>query len=111
MKIKKAPKTGVHALLADERIRRWTMGDGATVYAAQDIVAVLTDTAHPEEFWADLKVREPYLAHRVIQLEVEPRTVAPEIVRSPVEKGASCGRPSVTFWRRECEIPNACAES
>ena len=78
MKIKKAPKTGVHALLADERIRRWTMEDGATVYAAQDIVAVLTDTAHPEEFWADLKVREPYLAHRVIQLEVVPRTVAPD---------------------------------
>jgi prophage antirepressor-like protein len=51
----------VTALFENEQVRR-VMHDGQYHYAAADIVRVLADTEHPEEYLFDLKVREPALA-------------------------------------------------
>ncbi|HYE18819.1 MAG TPA: hypothetical protein VEA69_10265 [Tepidisphaeraceae bacterium] len=48
-------------LLGDPHIRHG-LADGKTVYAIEDVLTVLLETAHPAEAWADLKRREPALA-------------------------------------------------
>ena len=51
----------VTALFDNDQVRRVTH-DGQLHYAAADIVRELADTAHPEEYLFELKVREPALA-------------------------------------------------
>ena len=41
---------GISALLNNEQIRR-TNRDSKSWYAATDVVAVLTDSQHPDEYW------------------------------------------------------------
>jgi prophage antirepressor-like protein len=63
MTIKKHKNTlsPVTALFENDRVRR-AMHDGQWHYAAADIVRELANTADPEEYLFDLKVREPALA-------------------------------------------------
>jgi hypothetical protein len=51
----------VTALFENDQVRR-VMHDGQLHYAAADIVRALADTAHPDEYLFDLKVREPAMA-------------------------------------------------
>jgi hypothetical protein len=48
-------------LLGDPHIRHG-LADGKTVYAIEDVLSVLLETAHPADAWAGLKRREPALA-------------------------------------------------
>ena len=52
------------------RIRRAYHAD-RTYYSVTDLIRVLTDTEFPDEFWADLKKREPLLASAEEVLEIE----------------------------------------
>src|SRR3954471_2130725 len=53
----------IQGLLSDPRIRRAAREDGKqTWYNAVGVVQVLTETEHAEEYWNDLKQREPVLA-------------------------------------------------
>ena len=61
MSTTKRTQTGINGLLNSERVRR-VERDGRTFYAAVDVVAVLTDSRHPAQYWEDLKQREPALA-------------------------------------------------
>src|SRR5215213_1334546 len=58
---KKNMLSPVTALFENDQVRR-VMHDGQYHYAAADIVRELADTAHPDEYLFDLKVREPALA-------------------------------------------------
>jgi DNA-damage-inducible protein D len=51
----------VTALFENDQVRR-VMHDGQWHYAAADIVRELADTAHPDEYLFELKVREPAMA-------------------------------------------------
>ena len=57
-------------LLEHEQIRRFEHL-GRTFYAAQDVVAVLTESAHPAEYWEDLKLLEPAISRWVETIEVK----------------------------------------
>jgi hypothetical protein len=52
---------GLNALLGAEQVRR-TQRDAKVLFAAVDVVAVLTGGREPERLWADLKARDPALA-------------------------------------------------
>ena len=54
----------IENLLEHPDVRR-TERDGRTLYVAADIVAALVDSAHPGEYWEDLKQLEPALARWV----------------------------------------------
>jgi prophage antirepressor-like protein len=54
----------VDQLLEDQRVRKVEL-DGKTWFAAEDVVAVLTEAEHVAEFWKDLKHREPKLVRWV----------------------------------------------
>ena len=62
---RKPSKSPVQTLLADERIRHVIHG-GRTVYAVEDVVAVLGETEHPAELWGDLKSHHPAVLDRVV---------------------------------------------
>jgi hypothetical protein len=66
---RKATQNGAAALLNNDRIRRAYHAD-RTYYCVTDLIRVLTDTPYPEEFWNDLKKREPSLATLEEWLEV-----------------------------------------
>src|SRR5438105_4715230 len=69
MNMKRAPRTGLNALLHDERLRR-IVQDERTLYAAEDVVELLTEREHPQELRNDLKNREAALAERAIFVEL-----------------------------------------
>src|SRR5687768_5110962 len=69
MSTKRTPQTGLNALLQGDQVRR-VERDGRTLYAAVDVVAVLSGSQHPAECWADLKLREPALASLVEPAEL-----------------------------------------
>ena len=66
---RKQVQNGAVALLNDQRIRR-AYHEDRTYYSVTDLIRVLTETEHAEEFWADLKKREPSLANVEEWLEV-----------------------------------------
>jgi len=67
---RKSNGNGVAGLLNDDRIRR-TFFEDRTYYCVTDLIRVLTNTGYPEEYWSDLKQREPALASVEEALEVE----------------------------------------
>jgi DNA-damage-inducible protein D len=59
---KRTTQGGFNVLLNSEQVRRALTQEGRTLYAAMDVVAALSGSRQPAEYWADLKVREPGLA-------------------------------------------------
>ena len=57
-------QTPLRSLLAGEDVRRYDV-DGRRLFAAVDVIAALADTTQPEQYWSDLKRREPQLANLV----------------------------------------------
>jgi DNA-damage-inducible protein D len=57
--------TGINALLKGDAVRRIEPESGATLYAALDVVAALTDWQTAPELWNQIKVHEPQLARQV----------------------------------------------
>lgn len=62
------------ALLNDPRIRR-VESDGRTWYSPADVIALLADTQYPQQYWTDLKQREPVLAGMCEQVEVDQEVI------------------------------------
>jgi hypothetical protein len=58
---KRRNQGGLSNLLGADVVRRTLTQDGRTLYAAVDIVAAMSGSRQPAEYWADLKVREPGL--------------------------------------------------
>jgi prophage antirepressor-like protein len=67
---RKASQNGAGGLLNDGRIRRVHHEDH-TYYCVTDLIRVLTETEYPDEYWADLKKREPALGAIEEWMEVE----------------------------------------
>ena len=67
---RKQTQNGAVALLNDQRIRR-AYHEDRTYYSVTDLIRVLADTEHPEEYWEDLKKCEPSLANVEEWLEVD----------------------------------------
>jgi hypothetical protein len=67
---RKTSRFGLNSLLNDRRVRQ-VIHDGAATYPAADLVAVLTDSEHPQELWADLKRIHPALADRAVVFTLE----------------------------------------
>jgi hypothetical protein len=67
---RKVSQNGAAGLLNDDRIRH-AYHEDRTYYCVTDLIRVLTDTEYPQEYWADLKKREPVLASIEEGLEVE----------------------------------------
>src|SRR5437879_3877949 len=65
---RKRSANALRALLEDPRVRT-IEHEGQTWYAAEDVVAVLSDSAHPADLWTDLKGREPKLEQVAERLE------------------------------------------
>jgi hypothetical protein len=61
-------KNTLHGVLSDPRVLQ-AERDGQTWYSALGIVEVLAETEHPEEYWNDLKIREPLLAAMSEEIE------------------------------------------
>ncbi len=70
MKQKRMSLSTVRTLLEDQRVRRWE-NDGWTLYAAEDVVAVLAETNAAGELWQHLRHREPELEGLCHNLDVE----------------------------------------
>src|SRR4051812_38641515 len=62
------PQMGLKALMDGTQVRRVERA-GESIYSAVDVVATLADTSDPNQFWTDLKVREPRLAEIVEHAE------------------------------------------
>src|SRR5688572_10306793 len=75
----------VAALLSDPRIRRGYL-DGKTYYAIADVVRILAETEYPEEYWAELKKREPVFLGSESRVEVE-QTGGPAVVEATDQAG------------------------
>src|SRR5882672_10649764 len=71
------PQTGLNALTHSDRVRR-AQHDGQVLYAAMDVVAVLTNSQHAAQYWADLKTREPALAALCQQAEFHTPDAGPQ---------------------------------
>src|SRR3954462_14037212 len=67
---RKPTQYGATSLLNDPRIRR-AYHEDRTYYSVTDLIRVLTDTEFPDEYWADLKKREPSLASAEEVLEID----------------------------------------
>src|SRR3954462_3935135 len=76
---KRTSQGGFAALLSGEAVRRVLTQEGRTLYAAVDLVAALSGSRQPAEYWADLKVREPALASLS-----QPISFAPDAEAVPV---------------------------
>ena len=59
---------GIQSLLDGQDVRRVSV-EGQNWYAAVDVVRLLGDQTEPRELWEQLKLREPPLAHRALQME------------------------------------------
>jgi hypothetical protein len=68
MRSKSTPTSGIYGLLSDPRVLR-KQHEAEDWFSAVGIVQVLTESEHPEEYWNDLKLREPILASKVEPLE------------------------------------------
>lgn len=62
--------TGLSGLLEHDSVRRLRDAEGDTWrYSVLDVLALLADTDHPEEYWADLQHGDPHLARLADTLE------------------------------------------
>src|SRR5215212_7526001 len=68
-----------NVLLNSEQVRRALTQEGRTLFAVVDVVAALSGSRQPAEYWADLKVREPALANLS-----QPISFAPDAEALPV---------------------------
>src|SRR3954465_15600955 len=59
---------GLSVLLNDERVRR-AYHEGRAYYSIIDLIRVLSETEFPDEYWNDLKKREPALSNIEVWLE------------------------------------------
>jgi DNA-damage-inducible protein D len=75
----------IAASLSDPRVRRGYL-DGKTYYAITDVVRILAETDYPDEYWAELKKREPVLSGSEIRVEIE-QTGGPELVEATDQAG------------------------
>jgi DNA-damage-inducible protein D len=57
-------KTGLNTLINSDAVRR-VDHERRTLYAAVDVVRLLAETHHAEQYWTDLKLREPVLENLV----------------------------------------------
>ena len=79
--MKRMAGLSIENLLEHPHVRR-SERDGRTLYVAADVVAALVDSAHPAEYWDDLKQLEPGLARWVetVELHDDDMTVALDAV-------------------------------
>jgi DNA-damage-inducible protein D len=63
-------RSGVQSVLNDPRVRH-VEHDGRTLYVAADVVAVLGESEHPAELWADLKESQPAVGDRVTSVGLD----------------------------------------
>ena len=70
--------SNIRMLLERDAIRRIEQ-DGQTYYAAADLVGALVESERPEEYWRDLKQREPKLSTICEQLEAVGPDGVPEV--------------------------------
>jgi hypothetical protein len=67
---RKQVRNGLDVLLGDDRIRR-AFHEDQVYYSVSDLIRMLTETQHPEEYWAEMKRREPELGRLEEWMEVE----------------------------------------
>ena len=79
--MKRTVGMSIENLLEHPHVRR-AERDGRTLYAAADVVAALVESAHPAEYWEDLKQLEPALARWVetVDFHDDDVTVALDVV-------------------------------
>jgi hypothetical protein len=70
MQKRKQSQTTVQALLNDPRVRR-AYHEDRTYHSVTDLIRILADTQHPDEYWAEVKRHEPALAALEKSMEVE----------------------------------------
>ena len=68
----------IHALLTGDAVRRIEQPDGATLYAAIDVVTALTDAAAARGIWDQIKKHEPALAAQIHAAEFPADSKKPE---------------------------------
>jgi DNA-damage-inducible protein D len=66
---RKHTRNTISALLEQPTVRKVGYEDQA-YYSVEDLIAALTESAHPAEYWADLKRRETALASQCERLEL-----------------------------------------
>jgi DNA-damage-inducible protein D len=71
MSRKRISHAALSSLLHSGHVRR-VAKDGVTYFVAVDVLAQLADSEHPEEFWNDLKQREPQLLSLIELVEISP---------------------------------------
>ena len=64
LQARKTSRGGIGSLLGDSRVRQ-VIHESHTLYAAVDLVAVLSESQYPAERWEDLKNANPDVAERV----------------------------------------------
>jgi DNA-damage-inducible protein D len=67
---RKQSQTAITALLNDERIRK-AYHEDRTYYSITDLVQIVAETRFPNEYWDDLKKRDPNLAAVEERLEID----------------------------------------
>src|SRR3954452_14889134 len=67
---KRTQPNTLNAVLRDARVRKRETEQG-TLYVAADLVAVLTDSTHAAEHWADLKAHESALDQAAISIDID----------------------------------------
>src|SRR5436190_24070242 len=67
---RKPSQSPITALLNDDRVRRAQHAD-QTYYSIIDLIQILTEARFPNEYWEDLKKREPALAAIEERLETD----------------------------------------
>jgi len=107
---RKQTQNAVAALLNDGRIRR-AYHEDRTYYCVTDLIRVLTETQYPDEFWTDLKKREPSLTGLEEWLEVGSAGMVEEIpavdlagVLRVVQSIASPAAERVKRWLAESAV-------
>lgn len=68
----------IHALLKGDAVRRLERQEGATLYAAIDIVAALTDSDTASHLWDQIKSHEPALAAQIQRADFPADAERPE---------------------------------
>src|SRR5205085_12197136 len=60
----------LNSVLRDARVRK-VQSEQGTLYVAADLVAVLTDSTHAAEHWADLKAHESALDQLAVSIDLD----------------------------------------
>jgi DNA-damage-inducible protein D len=67
---RKQSPAGINVLLDNPQIRK-IHHEGQTCYSISDLIRILAETQYPDEYWTDLKRREPALETLEVWLEFE----------------------------------------